>query len=91
MWQPVVLCNFCRHRHLCRRRVSEPCTLAIICHGCEASLMVEITPGELIIQRSADSVESGAPFFITGLPITHPASPTHGPDSSSAAPRGAGS
>lgn len=71
MWQPVVLCNFCRQRHLCARRVSEPCTLAIVCHGCEASLIVEITSGELIIQQSADSQEPGAPFFITGLPVTH--------------------
>lgn len=72
MWQPVVICNFCRQRHLCARRVSEPCTLAIICHGCEESLIVEITSGELTIQQSADSQQAGAPFYLTGLPVTYP-------------------
>ena len=71
MWQPVVICGLCRNTHTCRRRVSEPCTLAIVCHWCETSLSVAITPGELTIQQSADSQNPGTPFYLVGVPVTH--------------------
>ena len=70
MWQPVVICGFCRHSHTCRRRISEPCTFAIVCHWCEASLSVAVTPGELTIQRSVDGQTPGAPFYLVGEPVT---------------------
>ena len=71
MWQPVVICGLCRHSHTCGRRVSDPCAFAIVCHRCETSLSVAITPGELTIQKSADSQNPGAPFYLVGAPVTH--------------------
>lgn len=69
MWQPVVICTMCRHRHTCVRLVSEPCVMSIICHGCEASLSVAITAGELAIQKCADRHQRQAPFLLIGVPV----------------------
>ena len=71
MWQPVVICGLCTHSHTCRRRVAEPCTFAIVCQWCEASLSVAITPGELTIQQSVDSQNPGAPFYLVGAPVSY--------------------
>ena len=71
MWNPVVICSLCRFRHTCRRHVSEPCSLAIVCHGCETSLTVEITPGELTIQQCANAQQPDVPFYLVGVPVPH--------------------
>lgn len=71
MWQPVVICSLCKFRHTCRRLVSEPCSLAIVCHGCETSLTVAITSGELTIQQSADAQRPDAPFYLIGAPAPY--------------------
>ena len=74
MWQPVVICGLCGHRYTCSRRVSQPCTFAVICHFCEASLIVTVTSGELTVQKYAAERDAECPFNI----LAQPAASRHG-------------
>lgn len=48
MWQPIVSCEHCGRQHHTTRVVALPCTFSMICHDCEAQLVVTIPRAALI-------------------------------------------
>ena len=48
MWQPIVNCEHCGRQHQTTRVVALPCTFPMICHDCEAELLVTIPRAALI-------------------------------------------
>ena len=68
MWQLCVLCARCGERNDCGREISEPCEFALVCSGCEQSLMVTVTPADLEFQREADAYETNISFHLMGVP-----------------------
>lgn len=62
MWQPIVGCERCGHQHHTMRVVALPCTFVMVCHGCEAELLVTI-PRAALVRNGEASRE------LTALPL----------------------
>lgn len=62
MWQPIVSCEYCGRQHHTIRIVALPCAFSMICHDCEAQLLVTIPRTALLCTGDASKE-------LTALPV----------------------
>ena len=75
MWQPIVRCGRCGRVHDTIRVVVFPSIFSLICHGCEAELLVTIARDALV--RSGPPSRELIPLHVVGVvqerrPSWHP-------------------